>query len=241
MPARLPSVSDFPSYLQLTITPPPNSSPQLTNVLLLLHGLGDTNTSFTNLGKQLALPETTCISLQGPTPLPFELGGFHWGDDIQFDQSNANMDFDTGFEKAVKIIKEDVITAGLVGNCGYQYREVMFFGFGQGATAALATMASMTQEFGGIISIGGPMPSLNTLAKGATTPVLVLGGSSNTLVTKTSITKLEKNFESVEYRKWGRAGDGIPRSRDEMLPIMRFFARHLRSRRGVPEGSAEIG
>ena len=45
----------------------------------------------------------------------------------------------------------------------------------------------------------------------------------------------------VEYHKWDRAGDGMPRNRDEMLPIMRFFARRLRSRKGVPEGSIEVG
>jgi hypothetical protein len=32
----------------------------------------------------------------------------------------------------------------------------------------------------------------------------------------------------------------MPRSREEMLPIMRFFARRLRSRGGVPEGAVEV-
>lgn len=239
MPA-LPKQANFSTSLVLSIIPPPASSPRTTNVLILLHGLGDTAVSFTNLGKQLALPETTCISLQAPTPLPLELGGFYWGDDIIFDQASGQMDFDSGFTKASKVIRQEVIEEGLFRICGYKPRDVMLFGYGQGAMAALATAASMAEELGGVVSIGGPVPSSNASAKSVKTPVLVLGGSSSTLVTRTSLDKLKTAFQSVEYQKWSRAGDGMPRNRDEMLPIMRFFARRLRSRAGVPEGSGEI-
>ena len=240
MPTVLPDQADFPSSLVLSITTPPALSPHTTNILILLHGLGDTSVSFTNLGKQLALPETACISLQAPTPLPFELGGFHWGDDIAFDPASGQMDFDTGFTKAMKIIKQDIIEDGLVKKCGYKPREIMLFGFGQGAMAALATANSMTDELGGVVSIGGPMPSADESAKAVKTPVLILGGSSNTLITRTALDRLKVAFQNVEYKKWNRAGDGMPRNRDEMLPIMRFFARRLRSRVGVPEGSVEL-
>lgn len=151
------------------------------------------------------------------------------------------MDFDTGFTKTVKIIKQDIIEHGLVKKCGYKQREIMIFGFGQGAMAALATAASMAEELGGIFSIGGPLPSSCTSAKAVKTPVLVLGGSSSTLITRTALDKLKAAFQNVEYHKWNRAGDGMPRTRDEMLPIMRFFAHRLRSQAGVPEGSVEIG
>lgn len=242
MPSRLPTVSDFPSSLQLTITPPPTSSSQLANVLILLHGLGDTSASFTTLAKQLSLPETTCISLQAPTPLPFELGGFHWGDDMEFDSASGQMDFDTGFVKVVRILKMDIIEEVLVKQCGYKLREIMLYGFGQGAMAALATAASMPEgELGGVISIGGPLPASNSSAKGAKSPLLVLGGQSNTLIARTSLDKIKACFQTVQYHKWNRSGDGMPRNREEMLPIMQFFARRLKSRRGIPAGSVEIG
>ena len=241
MPTLLRNQVEFPTSLVLSITPPPATSPQTTNVLILLHGLGDNSVSFTNLGKQLALPETTCISLQAPTPLPFELGGFHWGDDIIFDQASAQMDYDTGFTKAVKIIRQNIIEDGLVKQAGYKPREIMIFGLGHGAMAALLTAASMAEELGGIVSVGGPLPSSSTSAKVVKTPVLVLGGSSNTLITRTALDRLKAAFQNVEYQKWNRAGDGMPRNRDEMLPIMRFFARRLRSRAGVAEGGVEIG
>ncbi|KAL6722349.1 hypothetical protein ACLMJK_001456 [Lecanora helva] len=242
MPTRLPLPTDFPSSPKLDIIPPPTSSPQLSNVLILLHGLGDTSTSFTNLARQLSLPETICLSIQAPTPLPFELGGFHFGDDIQFDPTTGQMEFDTGFSKISQVLRVGVIQEALIQKCGFKPREILFLGFGQGAMGALAAAASIsTDEFGGIISIGGPLPSSATSARNVKTPVLLLGGSSNTLITRSAVEKVKQTFKNVEYQKWNRAGDGMPRSRDEMLPIMRFFARRLRSRRGVPEGSIEVG
>ena len=241
MAPRIPLPEDFPSSLVLSIVPPPASAPQPSNILLLLHGLGDTATSFRNLGQQLALPETSCISLQAPTPLPFELGGFHWADDIQFDSSSEQMEFDSGFTKVTQILKEDVIKSGLIAKCGYSIRDIMMLGFGQGGMIALATACSMTEELGGVISIGGPLPSSAASSPAVSTPVILLGGSSNTLVTRTAVANVKNNFRNVEYHKWDRPGDAMPRNRSEMLPIMRFFARRLKTRKGVPEGSVEIG
>ncbi|MCJ1287884.1 hypothetical protein MMC26_007236 [Xylographa opegraphella] len=244
MPGRLPTTSDFSSHVDLTITPPPPSQAPV-NVLILLHGLGDTNNSFTTLGKQLALPETACISLQGPTPLPFDLGGFHWGDDIIFDQATGQMEFDTGFSKITRILTSLLET--LVHKCGYQPREIILFGFGQGGMATLATAASFDAELGGIVSIGGPLPSSliaasSTSPSKSKTPVLVLGGSSKTLITPDAVSRLGSRFHYVDYKKWpDKVADGMPRNRNEMLPLMQFFSRRLRSRAGVPEGSVEIG
>lgn len=243
MPGRQPATSDFSPDLQLTVTAPP-SSHQAVNVLILLHGLGDSKQSFTNLGRQLSLPETVCISLQAPTPLPFEVGGFHWGDDIVFDQAAGQMDIDTGFTKTSRILTQEVIRNVLLDKCGYRPREILLFGFGQGGMAALAVVAPMADELGGVISIGGPLPSLtSTVSSGSRkckTPVLIIGGSSKTRVMKSAMASLKSTFESVQYAKYNRDGDNMPRNREEMLPIMQFFARRLQSRQGVPEGSVEV-
>lgn len=236
----LPKPSDFPSHCSLDVIPPPTSSPRLANVLILLHGLGDSKASFSGLGRQLNIPDTTCIALQGPIPLPFELGGFHWGDDILFDQTSGQMELDAGFTKAVVLIKKDVIEDVLVAKSGYQPREIVLFGFGQGAMAAIATALSMSDELGGVVSIGGPRP-VSEASKKSRTPLLVLGGSSNTCITRSSVASLQSAFEYTDYQKWNKTGDGMPQSQEEMLPIMRFFARRLKSRTGVPEGSIELG
>ena len=242
MSPRLPESKDFPSYLELSITQPPSSQAPV-NVLILLHGLGDTKASFTNLARQLALPETTCIALQAPTPLPFDLGGFHWGDDIIFDQTTGSMDFDTGFVKSSKVVAEDVLQKGLIEKCGYGERDVFFLGFGQGGMVALTVAAASLAELGGVISIGGPLPSSSSDSGRSKpkTPVLIIGGSSKSLITTATLTNIKNVFQSVETEQWARPGDVMPRNRQEMLPIMQFLARRLRSRHGVPEGSIEVG
>lgn len=269
---RVPLPTDFPPRLTLSITPPPFPTHQPLNVLLLLHGLGDTHAPFARLATQLALPETVCLSLRAPAPLPFDLGGFHWGDDILFDDSatgNAGpIEYDSGFAKACKVVGEEVVTNVLLQKCGYQTTDVFILGLGQGGMVALALACKFHNNnsnatdsaennarkaeaeaeaeagaLGGVISIGGSLPSSCAAeTKGKVgTPVLALGGRTETLMTQEKVEGLRRIFRQVEHVKWGRKGDGMPRSREEMMPVMRFLAEKLRSRRGVPEGAVEVG
>ncbi len=258
MPGRLPTKDDFPSSVTLTITPrmspsslslgppltcaAPSSQPP-TNILILLHGLGDTNASFTKLGEQLNLPETACIAIQAPNPLPFDLGGMHWGEDMIFDSSTGEMDMDTGLQASTRLVLDQVVREGLIGKCGYKAREIMIFGFAQGGMVGLQVAAELEEELGGVISIGGPLSQsvpLKALEKKSKTPVLICKASKKSAVTDSATTKLKDAFDYIEFKEWKKNGDGMPSSRDEMLPIMQFFARRLRSTRGVPAGSIEI-
>ena len=107
--------------------------------------------------------------------------------------------------------------------------------------AALAVAAALAdRELGGVISLGGVVPRECAQTEGGT-PVLVAGGERGTQVTKTGLERTKRVFKGVEYVKWSRAGDGMARDRGEMMPVMKFFARRLKSRVGVPEGAVEIG
>ncbi|PGH19687.1 hypothetical protein AJ80_03842 [Polytolypa hystricis UAMH7299] len=256
----IPQKSDFPSTLTLSITPPPAapSTPRSSNILLLLHGLGDTLDPFTSFATALHLPETTCITLQAPHPLPFDMPGFHWGDDIQFQPEN--LDPDPGFARATAMVVSVVIGDVLVGKLGYRIRQIMVLGYGQGASVALSVGMEVRRKFdgqegelGGIIALGGvvPLSAVRESAAGgggatagakSRTPVLLVGGEGReSEVHEAGVQRTKGEFKFVEVVKWrGRRGDGMPRNREEMLPIMQFFARRLRSRSGVPEGSVEI-
>ncbi|KAJ4346899.1 uncharacterized protein N0V89_010832 [Didymosphaeria variabile] len=257
MPGRLPTAADFPPSVTLTITPRtphPNcpTGPQLTstapssqpptNVLILLHGLGDTHDAFTRLGAQLNLPETASISIRAPKPLPFHLDGFHWGDDMVFDQHSGEMDMDTGFKDSTQML-ENVINEGLITKCGYTAREIILFGFAQGGMVALQVAASLDQELAGAVSVGGGLSlsaPLTAVGKKNRTPVLVCKASQASKVTDGAVKRLQDTFEFADVKEWKRTGDGMMRNREEMMPIMQFFARRLRSRRGVPEGSVAL-
>jgi predicted esterase len=226
----------------LTCAAPASQPP--TNVLILLHGLGDTNASFAKLGRQLNLPETACIAVQAPNGLIMDIGGFQWGDDLVMDQSNGELDMDSGFKAATRLILERVIRDSLIGKCGYKAREIMLFGFAQGGMAGLQAAAELGgSELGGVVSIGGglslslPLKALNKKSK---TPVLVCRASRGSKVTDSAVSKLKDAFEHVEVKEWKRNGDGMMSNREEMMPIMQFFARRLLSRRGVPAGSVEL-
>lgn len=212
--------------------------------MILLHGLGDTNASFTRLAQQLNLPETACIALQAPNPLPFDLGGFHWGDDLIFDHNTGEMDVDTGFKAATRLLLDTIIREGLMGKCGYSAREIIIFGFAQGAMVGLQVAAEIgPDELGGVISVGGVLPlstPLTILNKKNKTPILLCKATKGSAVTDSALSRLKDVFEYVEMKEWKKNGDGMPSNRDEMLPIMQFLARRLRSMRGVPAGSVEL-
>jgi len=222
---RLPTQADFPSPLVLDIVPPQTGSP--INILILLHGLGDTQTAFTRLAQNLNLPETAAISLRGFTPIPALFTGddtpsFHWAHDVVFDETRGELDLDGDFTPSLKIFRELVDV--LMEKCGYAARNIFFYGYGQGAMLPLALVASIAEtEFGGVVAIGGRLPSTGTGTGKAKTPVLVCGGSKSRQVTKGAVVGLRERFGDVEYVKWEKHEDGMPASRDEMMPIMRFF------------------
>jgi hypothetical protein len=97
-------------------------------------------------------------------------------------------------------------------------------------------------ELGGVISIGAPVPSEApaALVSKCKTPVLVCAGSDRSAVTSTAEDKLKRLFEFLEVKRYRKSGDSMPSNRDEMMPIMQFFSRRLRSTKGVPKGSVEV-
>ena len=107
------------------------------------------------------------------------------------------------------------------------------------ATLSFASSSPET-EYGGIVSIGGALPTSTSSNGKPKTPVLVCGGSRSSQVTRSAVDRLKGAFVEVEYVKWDKPDDSMMRNREEMLPVMKFFARRLRSRSGVPDGAVEV-
>ena len=105
-----------------------------------------------------------------------------------------------------------------------------------------ASSTESSFELGGVISIGAGLPgdapaSLDSKCK---TPILICAGSDQSAVTSGTEDKLKRLFEFVEIKRYRKPGDSMPSNRDEMMPIMQFFSRRLRSTKGVPEGGVEV-
>ncbi|PQE09884.1 phospholipase Carboxylesterase superfamily protein [Rutstroemia sp. NJR-2017a BVV2] len=242
-PPRLPTLDDIPRNIVCDIVPSKDGKP--TNALILLHGLGDTKEGFTQLARNLSLPQTTAISIQAPTPIPPLITGsdvpsFHWADDISFSSKSGSLDLDGDFTASIKVITS--LVDALTTECHIPPRNIFFLGFGQGGMLALSLIASLPYdiEYGGVISIGGRLPeAVNEDGKGKKkTPVLIAGGNRKTEITRGALDRIRAVFVQVEYVKWEREGDGMMKGREEVLPLMRFWGRRLRT--GAPEGTIEI-
>jgi hypothetical protein len=97
-------------------------------------------------------------------------------------------------------------------------------------------------ELGGVISIGAglPLEAPASLDPKCRTPVLVCAGCESSSVTRDTEDKLHRVFQHVQVTRYRKPGDSMPANRDEMLPIMQFFSRRLRSMKGVPAGVVEL-
>lgn len=260
---RVPEEADFaPLAPQLTISLAFPSPPESTTaILLLFHGLGDIQTPFADFARHLALPGVLGVAVRGTNPLPPALLGlepdydgptnhFHWGDDLKLG-SDGELEQDPGFEKAKGLVLGKLVKEVLVEKCGWETRDILLFGFGQGGSFALG-LASMVRIglnvggpgsvleegeaeggklFKGVLSIGGGLLSSMIPAVGerekSKTPVLVLHGSESEGVDEFAADVLRQEFEEVKVVKWKRPDDGMPRSREEVLPMMEFFAERL--------------
>ena len=139
---------------------------------------------------------------------------------------------------------EKLIGEVLVRTCGWEVGDLMVFGFGQGGALAvgLASWLRAAQgevlggngegrAFKGVVSVGGALPA-SMIPSGvgkAKTPVLVCCGRESEAVDEDAVEVLEREFEQVQVVRWARGDDGMPRSREEVLPMMQFFAERLRS------------
>ncbi|KAI0969797.1 Alpha/Beta hydrolase protein [Xylaria arbuscula] len=262
MPTRIPKPEDF-THLEPSLKVSlvfPEVPETTTSILILFHGLGDSESSFAKFAKNINLPGVLAISVRGISPLPPSLLGlpgsdataptnhFHWGDDLTL-SSTGDLDPDPGFSKAEQLVLERLIRETLIGTCGWETTDILLFGFGQGGSLALGLASRLRSgervtditagegapgiAFKGAVSIGGQLPSsmiptLSARSK-ARTPVLVCHGRNSESLDSDAVELLKKEFTDVREIKWKKFDDGMPQSREEMLPIMQFFAERLRA------------
>jgi predicted esterase len=248
MSQSLPASTDFISSLKPIIHLPPNNTP--INVIIFLPGLGDTAGNFASFPRALNLPDALTITLNPPFPLPFPLGpGDHWSEDLQVDTSSGALDADSPLAKAMDLVAQDVIRKVLIDRFKFRPDHIHLFGFGQGGSVALGvplhdSLSSIS--LGDVISIGGPLPLSTDLFGLGTpknrTPVMLLSGAKSTLASADSspLKRVKSSYEFVTYHQWKKADDSMPKSREEALPMMQFWAQKLKTRRGVPADAVEV-
>ena len=282
-PTRIPTEDDFTPLksqgLTVQLTYPSAGRESTTAILLIFHGLGDSEAPFASFAHNLSLPGVLAISVRGVSPLPPALLGlpldsgptsnFHWGDDLSLNPATGDLDPDPGFTKARDLVLGRLVRGVLLQSCGWEYDDLLLFGFGQGGSLALGLASvlrnlkpegeeedrvrEVTDEtkdevvvkgkknmsdakpkvFKGVVSIGGALPAsmIPTVSsrEKSKTPVLVCHGRESEAVDEDAVDVLKDEFADVRVVKWKRPDDGMPRNRDEVLPMMEFFAERLKA------------
>lgn len=161
------------------------------------------------------------------------------------DANTGDVDADPGFDKASRLIMERLVKETLVDKCGWETSDILFFGFGQGGSLALGLASRLRsverivdmsdgddvtkQKLGktckGVVSIGGPLPlsmiPSSSSREKSSTPVLVCQ------LDEDEADAVKREFREVRVVNWRRKEVAMPRDREEMLPMMKFFADQL--------------
>ncbi|KAI9460683.1 Alpha/Beta hydrolase protein [Boletus coccyginus] len=212
------------------------------NLLILLHGLGDSHTPFAKLGRSLHLPQTAVLALRAPEQIPYLYEqAFQWYTSFDplgeiIERPNPTL----AIEVMAKVFDH------LIAECAWPPNRIHLFGFGQGGSVAAETALAWwkrelvktfnaeqkpvppTRHLGSVASVSGPLLSYPTLATPCPTPLLIFSRGS---VAKNVSTAFSKGFTDIrQVVKQGE--ESMPRSRDEWEPIMQFWSEVLGRRMG---------
>lgn len=188
------------------------------NLLILLHGLGDTHLPFSKLGLSLKLPQTAVLALRAPEQVPFlDEPAFQWYtsfDDLGdlLDRPNPTQALEL-MSKVLTLLRDE---------CGWALNRIHLFGFAQGGS--VSAEIGIRYSLGSIVTVSGPLLSYPTLSQLSATPILVVYRGPS------SAAEFKKGFQSVTEVKLDGHEAGMPDSREEWQPIMKFWSERLSRR-----------
>ncbi|POY76437.1 A/B superfamily hydrolase [Rhodotorula taiwanensis] len=216
-----------------------------SNLLILLHGLGDTAKPFAHLGQSLNLPQTAVLALQAPARIPLlEEEAYQWWD--SFDHLGEVIQNPNPTETLALLTKvlEHLVAppTAVPPGCGWLPSQIHLFGFAQGASCAgeLALAWSRSrpaaEHLASLVSVSAPLLSHPTLSTPAATKVGLVFRSGEERATGAA--SWRKGFKDVREIKLpgGRGREGMPRGMDEWRDIMRFWSEVLIRRSALEFG-----
>lgn len=233
------------------------------NLLLLLHGRGERSAApFAALARKLNLPHTTCLSLAGPSPLPFGVPGREWfarldsetGEDLPTPSPGGDARRVASLASTRKALDAllDRLTDTTKG--GWPADRTHVFGFSDGGTVALEVSAARVgaRRLGGCAAASAAFlperlaDSTNAFPPDsrAPTPVALTCGERDAVVTRVSV---EETARVLRLRNPGVVAevfvrDGEPGETHAAIsgePETRFLMRFWSGTLGVPKTRAE--
>ncbi|KAL3664116.1 hypothetical protein V7S43_011000 [Phytophthora oleae] len=231
------------------------------NLVIFLHGRGDSHEVFARLGEQMALPQTAVLSLRAPRELPFGLG-FTWIDDL--DANGDVIPLDTPHKQRSNSLQSarDYLWSFLRvlhDEYGWSYSRLFVFAFSQGACVAFHLAMTLPRDvrLGGVVLVAGGAivgPHLSASAPGedlAATPMLQVTGEVDSIyptalavLTRREFKRRHKQKAAVEelFTSLVRPhkGHAMIDSPEDMHHVMLFFSKHLYLRNVELENRSDV-
>ncbi|EJD06885.1 uncharacterized protein FOMMEDRAFT_138667 [Fomitiporia mediterranea MF3/22] len=221
------------------------------NLLILLHGLGDTHQPFGKLGRQLRLPQTATLALRAPEQIPYLYEeAYQWYP--SFDELGQPIVHPVP-KPGVSLLSS--VISHLTSSCSWTPNQIHLFGFAQGGSVALETCLEIWKSrprfvseteaesdrkatLGSVVSVGGPLLLHHAISTPCKTPALILHREAPSALAfdaaGTQLAALRKFFGGVREKKLG-PGESMPASREEWSPVMEFWSEKL-AKRTVQDG-----
>ncbi|KAH6562491.1 hypothetical protein BASA60_011116 [Batrachochytrium salamandrivorans] len=219
------------------------------NLLILLHGLGDTAENFVKFGVKMQLPQTALCAITGPSPIPFFESGTGWypafnrmdGTDLALDSSEVRNGI-----KATRLLIYEFLTECVIASAshhpdGWPSERVFLFGFSQGGVMALDA-ALMGHQVS--LKLERPVGKQDSPLK---LGVLVTQGErdegfdlAELSSKKSTMRRYVVNDDQLEVSLVAGKGHSMPQSQEEMRIIIAFLANRLWLRNLALEAMSDV-
>ncbi|PLW30889.1 hypothetical protein PCANC_00367 [Puccinia coronata f. sp. avenae] len=206
-----------------------------TNLLILLHGLGDTQIPFGELARKLNLPQTAWMSLRGFERVPIlEEEAYQWWE--SFDMTGSPVRDPNPSWTLAKL--EEMMERLTSDELGWRTEAIHLFGFGQGGSCVSELALQWNRShpssapLASVVSISGPLLSLPTIppANRSPTPVLLWTRRGED-VTQKWRSAFERGFHSVQHAAGPPAPhQQMPATPQEWKSILEFWSKFLKAR-----------
>jgi predicted esterase len=214
---RIPTAEELRALPVVANIIPPKARERVENIIIALHDHSGNEFLLQEFAELRLRPkDTTCLLLRGVSAVAGKENSYQWKD-------NLNTFFTTS-----QLILGEVISALLISKCNFAARRIIVFGQGEGAMAALATLLTWERvELGGVICVGGQLPSYATLSGDikSKTAVLLLGGALG-MTTPAAKNRIEQNFSYVDCDLLEGKDDVLPRGH-QLISLQDFFEHRL--------------
>lgn len=191
-----------------------------SNILILLHGFGDTALNFIGFASKMNLPQTCILALEAPLPAIEGIddirGWLPTYDSLGNEIKNTDACVRLGSTKITAQLTQFIIKHVLISprnEGGWPKERVFILGFAQGATVALDFSLVYGEKLGGIVAICGwplvhfyPGNDLFKLTPTQKTPTLITYGLKDSTTEHESqvlrVLNLDSFYEIVRVQRF---------------------------------------